>query len=52
VTGLSYLTSLTLATDSAITAQNGAKLTMIVNGTPTPIKPGLYEGTIVLQPQK
>ncbi len=52
ITGVSYLTSLTLSADSTIAATNHATVVMSVNGVPTPIKPGLYDGAIVLQPQK
>ena len=46
VTKTSYLTSLTLANGAAITAAEGSKVTMLVNGAPTAIKAGTYTGKI------
>jgi hypothetical protein len=49
VTGTSYLTSLDVAADAAVTAPAGHTLTMTVDGVPTDIVPGnIYTGAIVL----
>jgi len=49
VTATSYLTSLTVSSDSTITAPTGHSISMTVNGTVTSIVPGTtYTGTIVL----
>jgi hypothetical protein len=48
VTGTSYLTSLTIAEGSAVTAPKGFKVTMTVEGSPKAIKAGTYKGNIVL----
>jgi hypothetical protein len=47
ITGASYLTSLTIDGGSTIAAPEGSKVTMTVNGKPTPIKAGAYKGKIV-----
>jgi hypothetical protein len=49
VTGTSYLTSLTLANNSIVTAPQGQKLTVIVDGTAKPLQAGSYKGAIVLE---
>lgn len=46
VTGNSYLTSLTIGKDSKITAPNGYKVNMKVNGYETNITSGTYNGKI------
>jgi hypothetical protein len=49
VTGESYLTSLTLDTESSVTAPPGRDVSMTVDGTATAIQPGgSYSGAIVL----
>jgi len=48
VTGTSYLTSLTINNGSKITALNGHKVTMTVDGAKKSIKAGAYKGNIVL----
>ena len=48
VTGTSYLTRLEIASDAAITAPDGCRVTMKVNGVETGIRPGTYKGDIVL----
>ena len=44
----SYLTSLKVADSASVTAPEGKKLTMTVNGAAKPIKAGEYKGKIVL----
>jgi len=44
----SYLTSLTIAEGTSITAPEGATVTMTVNGVKKPVKAGEYKGKIVL----
>jgi hypothetical protein len=48
VTGTSYITSLTIADGSAVTAPEGSKVTMTVNGVKKEIKAGKYSGKITL----
>jgi len=48
VTGTSYLTSLTIAEGSTVTAPEGSKVTMTVNGVKKEIKAGKYSGKIEL----
>jgi hypothetical protein len=48
VTGTSYLTRLSVAADAKVVAAAGGKLSMTVDGVPTPIAPGNYRGQIVL----
>jgi len=48
VTGTSYLTSLAIAEGSTVTAPQGKKVTMTVNGIKTEIKAGKYSGKIEL----
>jgi hypothetical protein len=48
VTGTSYLTSLIIADGSTVTAPQGKKVTMTVNGIKTEIKAGKYSGQIEL----
>jgi len=49
VTGTSYLTSLTIGEGASISAPEGSKVTMTVNGVAKPIKAGVsYKGNIVL----
>lgn len=49
VTGDSHLTSLTLAPGAVVTAPAGKAVTMLVDGTETPVAPGCYTGKILLQ---
>ena len=44
----SYLTGLTLAEGATLTAPVASRLTMTVDGAPTPIAAGSYSGAIVL----
>ncbi|MGW2515577.1 hypothetical protein ACWC09_00810 [Streptomyces sp. NPDC001617] len=49
VTGTSYLTSLSLASDAAVKAPRGKKVTLTVDGTQTDITAGkIYTGALVL----
>ncbi|MEU6375735.1 hypothetical protein [Streptomyces sp. NPDC046909] len=49
VTGTSYLTSLTLASDAAVKAPRGKTVTLTVDGTETPLAAGTtYTGALVL----
>jgi len=48
VTGVSYLTKLTLAEGSAVMAPEGRKLSMKVDGAETELNQGTYSGSIVL----
>jgi hypothetical protein len=48
VTGNSYLTGLTIADGSTVTAPQGSKVNMTVNGAKTEIKAGKYYGKIAL----
>ena len=48
VTEDSYLTMLTIDDSSSIVGENGAAVTMTVNGVPTAIQPGAYAGEIVI----
>ena len=48
VTGTSYLTSLTIGEGSTITALEGYKVTMTVDGAAKAIKAGAYKGKIVI----
>ncbi len=52
VTGLSYLTSLTIDSDSTITATKGYKLAMTIDGVKKSISAGDYKGNIVLTVDK
>jgi hypothetical protein len=49
VTGTAYLTGLTIADSSAITAPKGYRATLTVDGVRTPIKAGTYTGRIEVQ---
>ena len=50
VTRTSYLSSLSLDSGSKILAPDGHRLTLKVDGTPTPIKPGAhYQGHLILE---
>jgi hypothetical protein len=44
----SYLTNLTIAEDSSVTAPEGSNVIMTVNDVKTPIRAGSYKGKIVL----
>jgi hypothetical protein len=48
VTGTSYLTSLTIGNDSAVTAPEGFKVTMTIDGAEKAIRAGTYKGNIML----
>jgi hypothetical protein len=48
VTGTSYVTSITIADGSTVTAPEGYKVTMTVNGVKKEIKAGKYSGKITL----
>ncbi len=49
VTGTSYLSALTVSSDSAVSGAGGRTVTMTVNGAATPIVPGhTYTGEIRL----
>lgn len=48
VTDASYLTGLTIAEGAVISAPEGRKVTMTVDGKPTAIKAGTYKGDIVI----
>jgi len=48
VTGASYLTSLTIAEGATISAPEGRKVTMTVDGKETAVKAGAYKGDIVI----
>lgn len=48
VTGESTLTALIIGEGAIIAAPRGKRLKMIVNGTATSIKPGVYKGNIVI----
>lgn len=48
VTHDSWLASLTIGADASVQAADGQPLTMTVDGVPTPIVPGTYEGEIVV----
>lgn len=49
VTGTSYLSALTLASDATVTAPSGKTVTLTVNGTTTEIEPGTsYTGALTL----
>ncbi|MEU3340788.1 hypothetical protein ACWCQ1_04205 [Streptomyces sp. NPDC002144] len=49
VTGTSYLTALTLASDAAVRAPRGRTVTLTVDGTRTALTPGTsYTGALVL----
>jgi hypothetical protein len=48
VTGTSYITSLIIAEGSTVTAPEGSKVTMTVNGVKKEIKAGKYSGNITL----
>jgi hypothetical protein len=48
VTGISYLTCLSISNDSSVNAPEGYKLTMRVNGAEKAIRAGTYKGNIVL----
>jgi hypothetical protein len=52
VSKTSYLTGLTIADGAAITAPQGYKVTMTVDGTEKAIKAGAYKGKIVLSVAK
>ena len=51
VTGTSYLTSLTLEEGAAVRAPQDQHLTATLNGQPLELKPGSYQGEIVLTPE-
>jgi hypothetical protein len=44
----SYLTGLSIASGSEVTAAKGYNIAMTVDGVATPISPGAYKGKIVL----
>lgn len=48
VTGACYLTALHIDSGAALTAPNGKKLLLTVNGALMEITPGSYEGNIAL----
>ena len=48
VTGTSYLSKLTVASDANIRAEAGKTVTMTVDGVATPITAGTYVGDIVI----
>ena len=48
VTHDSYLSSLTIGEGASVQTEDGHTPSMTVNGVPTPIAPGTYEGEIVL----
>ena len=48
VTDTSYITALTIEEGAAVRAAEGKRLTMTVDGVPTPVEPGRYQGRIVL----
>jgi hypothetical protein len=48
VTGTSYLTGLTIAEGSTVTAPEGSKISMTVDGASRAIKAGAYRGDIVI----
>ena len=48
VTGTSYITVLDVAPGAIVKAPAGKKLTLTVDGVETPIKPGKYQGHLVL----
>ncbi|MGI5970279.1 MAG: right-handed parallel beta-helix repeat-containing protein [Oscillospiraceae bacterium] len=50
VTGVSYITALSIEEGTRLTAAGGKVLTMTVDGIKTPIAPGKYAGKIVLYP--
>ena len=52
VTKASYLTELTIDSDSQIAGIDGASVTMTVDGKETPVKEGTYTGEIVITPAK
>jgi len=52
VTGTSYLTSLTIGDGSTITAPEGCKISMTVDGAAKAIKAGTYKGNIVITVMK
>lgn len=49
VSKTSYLTGLTLAEGAALTAPEGASLSMTVDGKDTPVRAGTYKGAVVLK---
>ena len=49
VTKPCYLTALTLAPGASVLAPDGKSLTMLVDGTETPIQPGTYTGNIEMR---
>jgi hypothetical protein len=49
VTETTQLKSLAIAEGASITAPDGYRITMTVDGVEKPIKPGAYKGRIVLQ---
>lgn len=44
----SYLNELSISNDASVSAPGGSRVKMTVDGVETPIKPGKYEGNIVL----
>jgi len=52
VTGVCYLTALTIADASSIVGADGSKPSMTLNGVETPIVAGTYKGDIVINPVK
>lgn len=50
VTGVSFLTSLTIEKNAVISAPSGKTAKMTVNGVETPIAEGIYTGLIVISP--
>ena len=51
VTGTSYLTALTLEPGAVVQAPQGQRLTATLNGQPLELRPGSYQGSIVLTPE-
>ena len=49
VTRTCYLTALTLVPGASVLAPDGKSLTMLVDGTETPIQPGTYAGNIEMR---
>ena len=49
ITGTSYLTGLTLEPGATVNPASGRKLSMLVNGRRTPLRPGDFKGAITLE---
>lgn len=52
VTAASHLTSLTIDAASSVRAPGDDAVSMTVDGVPTPIRPGSYQGQIVVAPSR